>query len=92
MKGLEGSWVFVGENGFPLLPLVQTKNSVGIAGYDYMYHTSSETKMIFLLKKFEVMESRVVIEQWKEGGDSLNENQSKRYIFWCFYKSTRATC
>lgn len=40
--------------------------------------------MVCLLKKFNIMESYVVIERWQEGDDSVNECLSKLGYFDAF--------
>lgn len=83
-KGRQGSHVVVEKDGDPLFPLSQTYNLVAITGYDYKYLTSRNAKMVCLLKKFDVMESSVVIEWWREGGDSLEEYMSKLGYLYTF--------
>lgn len=55
-----------------------------ITGYDYKYLTSSEAKIIRILDRFVVMESRSMIEQWHEGGHSLAKYLSKLKYFGAF--------
>lgn len=49
----------------PSLPLGMVNNIVEIVGYDYKYLTSDETRMVRLLEKFDVIESRILIKRWQ---------------------------
>lgn len=46
-------------------------------GYNDKYLTPKEEKIVYLLEKFEVIDSRTVIEIWKEVDDSHDEYLSK---------------
>lgn len=84
VRGREDSQIVVGANDAYLFPLAWTDKLLTIARYEYKYLTSIKEKMVRLLKKFEVMESRIMIEQWHEDADPLNKYMRKFEYFGTF--------
>lgn len=54
------------------------------AGYIDKYITLLKANIFYLLEKFEVVGSCIVIELWHESGDFLDEHLSRLQILWCF--------
>lgn len=68
----------------PLFPLAWTDELEEIAEYNRKYLTLGEAKIIHLMGKFEVMESRTLISLWMKGNDNLTDYLSKFWITYLF--------
>lgn len=61
--------------------MASTDNLVAVTRYDHKHLTSDKAEVVCLMDKFDLNESRVVVDRWQEGDDSLDEYLSKLRYF-----------